>query len=194
MRITVDLTQLVENKLTIPQYLFCWLIYNKDEAFALKWIGTFGKFGYEEIKHLVDNEWLIKDGENYTFKNLHITEKFLIFVEGEKPKEVKKDWIDDWFNLFPKGIKSGGYYVKTDISGCRRKMVKFMEKHPEFTPEIIMKATKNYVDSAARKGYSYMKLAPFFIEKDGISVLSGECEAIADKDTFNYDSEYVKSI
>ena len=41
-----------------------------------------------------------------------------------------------------------------------------------------MEATKSYLNEQSIKGYTYSKLAPYFIEKRGMSVLSGECEHI----------------
>jgi hypothetical protein len=79
--------------------------------------------------------------------------------------------------LFPKGIKSGGFYVRSSIQDCSNKMYKFMNDNPTFTKEIILEATKNYIKDCEMRNYDKMKLAPYFINKDGTSMLSGYCEA-----------------
>jgi hypothetical protein len=56
-------------------------------------------------------------------------------------------------------------------------MHKFLLDNSEFTKDIILEATKNYIEDMKSKNYAMMKLAPNFIYKDGISMLSGSCEA-----------------
>lgn len=102
----------------------------------------------------------------------------------------KVAWIEDWYDLFPKGIKSGGYYVRTSIKECDKKMFRFLTDNPTFTKDLILAATKNYVEDMKSKSYSMMKLAPNFILKDGVSMLSGCCEAYVEgvnsnQDTYN---------
>ena len=86
------------------------------------------------------------------------------------------EWIDEYRNLFPVGIRSGGFPVRGDRKGCIKKMKAFLELYPEYTKEIILKVTKNYVEMKKLEGYAYMQLAHFFINKEGISSLASECE------------------
>jgi hypothetical protein len=86
--------------------------------------------------------------------------------------------MDKWFDLWPKGVKSGGYYVKTDSNGCKTKLTKFIKRNPQYTKEIIMQATERYLFVKSLDGYDYTTLAPNFIEKNGVSMLAGECEDI----------------
>lgn len=92
------------------------------------------------------------------------------------------EWIEDWYDLFPKGIKSGGYLVRTDMKSCKKKMQEFMKEYPMYDREIIMMATKQYINEMSEKNFSYMKLAPFFIKKDGVSMLQGYCENMLNGD------------
>lgn len=87
-------------------------------------------------------------------------------------------FVDEWFELFPKGIKSGNFYVKTDKKDCFKKLGKFMTNYPEYNKEVILEATKMYVRSCANQGYKYMKLAPYFIYKDDMSALEGYCQQL----------------
>ena len=95
-------------------------------------------------------------------------------------KEVAQ-WVESWRELFPKGINSGGYRYRGDKAEVIKKMIKFVNTH-DYTIEQIFQATKDYVERFSLKGYAYMQLAHYFIEKKGVgSTLSAECEGLADK-------------
>ena len=96
---------------------------------------------------------------------------------NEKLFTYKVTWIEEYYELFPKGIKSGGFYVRSSIQDCSNKMFKFLNDNPQFTKDIILAATKNYIKDCEARNYDKMKLAPYFIIKDGTSMLSGYCEA-----------------
>jgi hypothetical protein len=86
-------------------------------------------------------------------------------------------WIDDWLNLFPLGVKSGGKLVRSDKKGCLKKMAKFVLENPYYR-ETIMLATKEYVKSFNEE-YKYMKCATYFISKeDQGSELAAWCEKV----------------
>jgi hypothetical protein len=194
MVLTIDLCDLNAAKLSINGFLICWAIYKNRKDTLIDYIQVHGRFTINELTKLQEDGWIINENsEKNVFENLQITEKFRIFVETKKESPIKKDWMDDWFNMFPKGVKSGGYYIKSDLSGCKKKLRKFLERHSEFTPEIIMKATSNYINSCEKKGYQYMKIAPYFIEKDGMSMLAGECEAIIEN-TEEYNNDFIEQI
>jgi hypothetical protein len=116
--------------------------------------------------------------ESLKFSNLEVTNVLKDLLNGKEKDENVENWITDWYELWPTGIKSGGYYLKTDKKGSLRKMKNFLVNNPEYTRDLIMKATQNYLLEQSIKGYSYTKLAPYFIIKDGISVLAGECEVL----------------
>lgn len=107
----------------------------------------------------------------------------------------KVAWIEEWYDLFPKGVKSGGYYVRTSIKSCDKRMFKFLTDNPAFTKNIILEATKIYVEQMKVNNYSMMKLAPNFIYKDGMSMLSGCCDAYVEgvnnnQDTYSNDNTF----
>lgn len=91
------------------------------------------------------------------------------------------EWIVRWLELFPKGIKNDGGYIRSNLAGCLKKMEKFCLAHPEFTSGIIITATKKYIDEKRKKNWFGVRMAPYFIEKDGISVLEGYCQDILDR-------------
>lgn len=112
----------------------------------------------------------------YTFDNLFITQKYL--DEYWPKKEGVEEWILNWYELFPKGIKSGGLPIKTDLADCTKKMIKFCKEYPEYTKGIIITATQKYLNEMKQKNWAYCKIAPYLIYKDGMSILSGLCQGV----------------
>ena len=104
----------------------------------------------------------------------------LVDTEGQyeykEPTFRVEEWIEEWRNLFPAGIKSGGHYVKGSPSGCLKKMKAFVKDHPKITKTVIFEATKRYVEEYRLKRFAYMKIADYFINKDGTSMLEAYIE------------------
>ena len=119
----------------------------------------------------------------------------LIKVVGDGLKEVsirdlgleligqsKSDSIIELANkirdLFPVGVKSGGYPVRSSVVDIADKLRKFFKKHKSYTQEQVLEATTKYVNRKKNEGYSYMQKAVFFIEKDGVSTLASEIDGL----------------
>ena len=95
-------------------------------------------------------------------------------------KEVS-GWIQSWREIFPEGVNSGGFRYRGDKAEVLKKMIKFANTHP-YSLDQIFQATRDYVERFSLKGYAYMQLAHYFIEKRGVgSTLSAECEGLAEK-------------
>ena len=60
-------------------------------------------------------------------------------------------------------------------------MKMFFKKHPEFSREDVIEATKRYVESKEIESWAYMKTATHFIEKDKSSLLASIIEEGADE-------------
>lgn len=117
------------------------------------------------------------------------------YMYSEKKKEVKspkidiKEIVDKYRDLFPKGLNSNGFPYKGDKQGTTKKLHKFMKNNPEYTESIILKATEKYINEKRKDNFSYMKLAHYFIEKDGVSDLGAFCEQIVNGESFqNYEN------
>lgn len=201
------LRKLVENDIDFSQYVLLYSLFHGDK----RYVEEYNKLeiydasqGIQKLIHngLVAKVAVLEGTSRYTDflrDNLYITKLGIdrFFKESVStpsnesilPK-YKVAWIEDWYDLFPKGIKSGGYYVRTSIKDCDKKMYKFLADNSGFTKDIILEATKRYVEEMKSKNYSMMKLAPNFIYKDQISMLSGACEAYVqgvntNQDTYN---------
>lgn len=179
----------IKNGITISQYALLYLLSTQSEEYALSYVRTVGKFKIDDLKELEYNGYLYPFNEkSVTFNSLKLTSKLKIL-------EISNTFLEDlsklFVEIFPKGIKSGGYYVKTSYKSCTKKLKKFMEDYPEFTPEVILQATRDYVEDMSTRGYDKMRLAPYFIEKDGISTLWTYCDRIVNpEDTLNEDDPW----
>lgn len=177
----------IRNKITVSQYALLYLLSTQTEDYTLEYINNCGKFKMEELKDLVSKGYLLPFDENKTtFKDIKVSEKFKSNLKNTiSIEELSKKYVE----LFPKGIKSGGYYVKTSYKSCTRKLKKFLEDYPEFTPDIILKATENYVADMAERNYDKMRLAPYFIEKDGISGLWTYCDRLVNSNDYEEEND-----
>jgi len=118
----------------------------------------------------------IRVNEDGTFTHRHKMDDFAAHLEDGN----SDSWIDEWRELFPKGVKSGARPVRGDKQGCIRKMRTFMRNNPKVTKAEIFEATKMYVFDKSRDHYKYMTCADYFINKDGSSMLAALIEDIQD--------------
>lgn len=92
-------------------------------------------------------------------------------------------WIDEWVDIFPRGVRSGGKLIRSDRAGCLRKMKMFIRDY-KYDRATIMTATRRYIDIKAREGYNYTRCAIYFIYKtekskaDEHSELAAWCEEV----------------
>lgn len=108
------------------------------------------------------------------FKDFSLREegkKILGEPDLDDVKELAKKMID----LFPIGVKSGGYPVRASVNDVTDKLKKFLKTN-KYTHEEILKATERYVNRKKLENYSFMQRIIYFIEKDRFSSLASEIE------------------
>jgi hypothetical protein len=94
------------------------------------------------------------------------------------------DWIEEWLDLFPRGVRSGGKLLRADSQSCLKKMEVFTKTYPAYTKDVIMEATRRYLEDRAAVNYEYTRCAVYFIyrlEKQGgetISDLASWCDQV----------------
>ncbi len=186
------------NDITFDQYLFLYMLSTDQNTKIIQYHKKVGSYETNKntIAPLVEKDFLIdnnKDSETIYLHNLKVTNKFLKGVNIKRNNLEVASWIKEWLELFPTGIKTAGYYVKTDLNGCRTKMLRFVKNNPHLTKDTIFEATNTYMEEMRNRGYDRMKLAPYFIEKDGISMLSGYCEQVLNKEE-SQDTDWVIKI
>lgn len=169
----VVIVNCLKNSLTFTQYLLLSLLKNKNKLAYDTYINNVANIEQSEIDSLEKENYIIKQlNLNNFITDYKITEKGLAVFNNKS----EFDWIDEWYDLFPKGVRSGGYLVRDGKTSCIKKLTKFTKDNPHISKEDILKATKNYITTCKLKNYDYMKLASYFIEKDGMSTLAAECE------------------
>ena len=118
--------------------------------------------------------------------------KAMVLINPEyvysEPVEVIEDWIEEWRELFPAGVKTGGYYVRGSKAGCLKKMKTFLKYNKTVTKGQVMSATKLYIAESRARRFSYMKMADYFINKDGTSMLESYLEQSQSKSVIEFDA------
>lgn len=124
--------------------------------------------------------------ESY-FRYLDVREEFLKLFPNKK-NITASEWIEEWRNIFPQKVKSGGYPVRGDKEGCLSKMNTFINKY-KYPKDVIFEATKLYVEKKENERWAYMQLAHYFILKNGTSTLAALCEEVVRKRSSNKPEE-----
>lgn len=189
MIVEINVEKLLDYNIDWNQYMFLQFIYQQQQAMFDTYIGSFDKFfNKDSLDYLVNLGYLQLTTEKlgYRFSNMKVSEQFINhFIEkpfiSKVAKEKVEDWIDEWYELWPKGIKSGGYLVRSDKNGCLNKMKKFVKLNPDFSKEIIIRATKDYINHLRMSNFAFIQLAHYYIFKNDISNLAGACESIKEK-------------
>lgn len=190
MRIKEIVDLLIKHSLTIQDYLLLRFILESDIDSFTNYKEKFGPFyTLEGVEKLIKDKFLKTKTSSgvLSLGNLAVTSKFLINFKNILGNAVKgnteevEDWFEEWYNLFPRGIKSGGYMVRGDKRGCLNKLKKFTADYPEFNKDIIIEATKEYIEESRKNKYQFMMLAHYFISKNRVSSLAGYCELIEDR-------------
>lgn len=177
----------LEHDITFEQYLFLYMLTKSEDTNLEKYCR---KYGGPDSKRLIldplEQKGYLTNTNTvqppYFFYKMQPTKKFLTEFGITKLNLNVSSWIKEWLDLWPKGIKSGGFYVKTGLGGCEKKMLAFVKENPQFTKDIIFDATRRYLTEMEGRGYDKMKLAPYFINKDNVSMLWGYCEQVLNSD------------
>ena len=96
----------------------------------------------------------------------------------EREIEVDLNWIETWSKLWHglySGIKPRGYYLAQPVSQNLSRMTEFIKEHPQFTKEIILQATINYLNSKKLANYEFCKKSNKFINDQTSSELFSWC-------------------
>lgn len=171
MVVTLDTKSIKELGMTPNEYVYLAFLVNNLECDLFLGIA---------YARLVEMDLITLDKKRKPTPTQKTFDLFQIPVQGVTvPTDPRMDvpsWIEEYREIFPKGVRSGGYPVRGSKAGCLKKMEKFVKTHPHYTKDMILEVTKAYVERKSRQMYQHMKLADYFIEKDGVSMLSAECD------------------
>jgi hypothetical protein len=171
MVVTIDTKSIKKLGMTPNEYVYLAFLVNNLECNLSLGIG---------YARMVELKMITLDKKRRPSPTQKAFDLFQIPVQGVTvPSDPRMDvpgWIEEYRNLFPQGVRSGGYPVRGSKAGCLKKMEKFVKSHPHYSKDTILAVTRSYVERKQRQAYQHMKLADYFIEKDGVSMLSAECE------------------
>lgn len=206
------LTKLLqENNLTPDIIYFFYLIREKDICEKLKDKKNFeksiknisdfleirkDKFPTLILDFIYDENYIkLKDEDKkYLIDNIQINTRgnLLLSKFNIKKSNVELEkLVENYVNLFPAGIKSGNYYVKSSPKSVSRKMMLFLREY-DYDDETILNATKMYVDNMSLRNYEKMRTCYNFIIKDGVSDLASYCENYLNSDKSDINNDWVE--
>lgn len=117
--------------------------------------------------------------------------KKLFNIENNSDLNVE-DWIDEYRNMFPSGVHSGGYPVRGVKKTCIINLKKFMLEFGR-DKKTILEATKIYIEKKQQENFNYMMLAHFFIYKNNSSMLESFIENFESMEQ-DYNEQFHKTV
>jgi len=201
----IHFTEIEKYRIDIKSLYLLYLLYLKNEKEKVLY-EKIEPFLQTDYQFLLRKNWIALKEKNltdpYLFKNLYVTASGITLLEEctdapkfdlfslEQPKiPPKETWINDWRNLWPKGVKSGGYPVRSNTIDIHNKMIKVMKKY-KIDKDLIFKATELYLSERQREGYGYIQTASNFISKDQKSTLADFCDRVSSGDSDNLITNY----
>jgi hypothetical protein len=176
--INIPIQTLKKEGLTPNEYSILYLIRLRQDG-IFRYLLNDENFS-QDVHNLIQMGYLVSIGEgDMSSRTLAIHPSHVKLFSN--PQSDIKDWIDEYRELFPKGINSSGYAYRGSKQGCLAKMVKFI-KQTEYEKDIILKATAEYVANKKKDNYEYMMLADNFIYKNNASTLESYCELVTNTD------------
>jgi hypothetical protein len=148
---------------------------------------------YEMRFLIIDN--FLDDDFAITQKGQNILEKIEASYEIKDDSTIKKklgltkkdqEYIKIYREMFPKGNLPSGSPARISITELEKKFLWFLNNY-KYTWDVILKATKKYIEQYEQEGYKYMKTSGYFIVKNGLdrtssSVLANYCDMVLDGD------------
>jgi hypothetical protein len=180
----VNIKMLVEHCLSPNEYVYLYYLVNKMMLPINISIDT-TKLEEKGFIKIAENKIVAREKAISLFQDSNVKQVLsredqiaAIDKSSKALQDSVSTWIADWRDLFPRGIKTGGYPLRGTKSGCEKKMKQFIKANRGVTKEMIFKATKKYLDERALHRYQYTKMADYFINKDGSSMLEGYVEDV----------------
>ena len=140
------------------------MLRNKDSSNT--WIPE----NHQQLDMLEDAGFIKITSDMYDFALLEKAESLF----GKKLDSLS-ELAEKLINIYPIGVKSGGYPVRGSKVDVTDKLRKFFKKH-KYTHEQVIEATERYVERKRKDKWDYMQRLIYFIEKDGSSNLAAECD------------------
>ena len=195
----LPIKKLIENDIAAEDYVILSLLYKRDYELLSEYTNRAKEF-YKTVCQILLNKGLIKNNEGLEItsegvKVLQLLKEEDIKLNVEYAKPVEGEYsttqlVDEFREIFPAG-SINGYPSRGDKRGCLKKMKQFRKNYPEFSPELILEATKQYIEERKRENYAYLMQAHYFIDKNKVSLLASKCEELMESGTKSNTSKNV---
>ena len=169
---------------------------NPNQLYAL---ATFKKSMHpirinDEDIRLLKLDGFLNNNHTLTPKGELAIKKIEDYLKGvktvNKTNTLGDNWIEkvnEYRELFPKIILPSGVPARINVKDIEKKFIWFKITYPQYSWDIILTATKKYVEEYERQGYGFMKNSGFFISKqDNNKVITSElatrCEMLLEDD------------
>lgn len=176
-------SRLVEANIGVEEFLILVLVINSKNN---EKTGTRTLQQYLEVREPLKNAFfekmvdkgLIDEFQGTpTSKNINPTEKFkTIFLKSPKDEDFLA-FVQSYMELWPKGIKTMGHYIRGDKLDCIKKLRRLFIDNPEISQDRVLEVTRNYIERFQRRNYEGITTSNYFINREGRgSLLMVECE------------------
>jgi len=165
MKIVIDTDQLKNHRITPNEAL---LLYGHSREDPEKYYHRFCNIDHLIRLGYIDSDEVITDVGRQVVVSIFDTVDEKIPVQETDTRKLAVELIE----IFPKGIKSGGLPVRSNVMDVEKKIIKFMKTYPEYTEDQIKNALKGYVREFEKKGYMFMQTLSYLIFKDNSSNLA----------------------
>ena len=180
MTIQIDLKKFKKSKLPLMEHLILLQAVYEENWAVVEYMFNELEFTMSDFQMLQTDFPTYLKIQGDTYKD--------IFIRQEAHDLFNTSNIDidalaiEMRNLFPNGVKTGGYSVKCHPKVIALKLKKFIKEYPEFNRDTIIEATTKYVEDRRKHNWSYMKTIQYYIYKDNISTLASDCLALSDEE------------
>jgi hypothetical protein len=179
--IQVDVNKCLANSIDFNEYVILSCIANNSEIPAIENLSN-------TLNSLLEKALIQQVGKKI---ELRPKAKKLFNIEDNIDLNVE-DWVDEYRNLFPSGVHSGGYPVRGIKKTCIINLKKFMLEFGR-DKKTILEATKIYVEKKQQENFNYMMLAHFFIYKNNNSMLEAFIENFESMEQ-DYNDQFHKTV
>ena len=136
----------------------------------------------EVVELLINEGILVAKGTEY------------ILIPEFKPKtsKIAQDYpklLQDYADLWPKGVKSGGRLIRKTTASLDTKLKAFINRRKDIPYQAILDGTEAYLNSQKAKGWEYTISSDYFILKNGSSELESYAELAMSGDLPNSESK-----
>lgn len=142
---------------------------------------------------------------NQLITEIGITEKgeaVISSILNDKKKNITdedREKITQYREMFPKGNLPYGLPARNPVKELEKKFLWFFNNY-DYTWDVILQATKNYISHCDTESYKFMKTSTYFISKANpdktvVSTLASWCDMIKDgEDDVSTENQYNSAI